>query len=332
MNKIKLIYGLVAVVIVLILLNVGIDLTKKFSDEKPPLEHKKSELEKIVFTELNNFGIQENWISKKRIWQNAPDSTQYYYKITVPSELTIPEILLHIKKEFDQYQNVSIDNEEYKINGVSQLQISSNNKVKFRAHFSYDNDVKRIRPNVSFIVGNIDDLAESEKEKLFEISYPCALMLVPSKKTKKILETLPDYDKDFVILINDDVSDEFYEMDSGSSKSKIKRSIGNIVTDFSGSTRFFVDQNSDLFNSVVFNYIKDEFRRRKITLYRLSTLKNVSKKSEKEKLSFLQYHFNDVENRKKKVFYITSEDYIKLQSYIEKYKKKGNKFVPLSEN
>lgn len=331
MDKIKFIYGLVAVLITLIFLSVVFDLSDKFSDELPPVEYKKSEIADLVFEELTNFGINEEWITKKRIWNNAPDSIKYYYKIKVPIRLTIPEILLPIQKRFNELENIVVDNDEFEINGISQLQILSNNKIKFRAHFNYDKDAKRIRPNISFIVSGIEELAEIESKQLLEISYPCAIMLAPSKKTKDIIDSLSKFDKDFVVLINDNVSGDLYEMDSGFSKNKIRRSISNIVSDFKNSSKYFVDQDSDIFKSVMFSYIKDEFARKKVVLYRLSTLKNVSKKSEAEKLSFLQYHFNDVESNERKVFYITAEDYISLQPYIEKFKRMGNRFIPLSE-
>lgn len=332
MNKIKLIYGLTAAVIVLILVSIGIDLAEKLSEKPPVVEYNVSQIEEMFLSELDNFGIEEEWIAKKKIWNNVPDSVKYYYKIKVPMELTIPEMLLLFEQKFEQYENIAVENEEYKINGTSQLQILSGGKLKFRAQFDYNKEIGRVRPNVSFVVGELENLSEQDKKKLLEISYPCALMLIPSPETKKIVESLSAFDKDYVILINDNLTGELYEMDSGSSKRKVRRSISNIVSNFSTSVKVFVDQKSDLFNSVLFNYVKDEFRKKKIVLYRLSTLKNVSEKSEEEKRSFLQYHFNDVESNEKKVFYITAEDYVNLQTYIEKYKKKGNKFVPLSKD
>jgi len=332
LNKIKLIYGLTAIVITLIVFSVGIDVTEKFSDEKLPYEYSIKEIENLFFTELYNFGMQQEWVTKKKIWKNIPDSIKYYYKIKTPVELTIPEIILLFKQKFSKYKNIKVKNNEFRINSTSQLQIFSGNKLKFRVQFDYDNKIKRIRSNISFVVDKLENVSEENKKKLLEISYPCALMLTPSPITRKIVESLPAFDKDYVIIINDYTSGKLYELDPSYSKRKIKRSIANIVNDFSSSVKFFVDQNSDIFNSVMFNYIKDEFKRKRVILYKLSTLKNVSKKSEAEKLSFLQYHFNDVETKGKKVFYITADDYLKLQNYIEVYKKKGNRFVPLSKD
>lgn len=320
------------IVITLIVFNVIIDIADKFEDDDVPVEYDTEQIKEHFFSELNNFGISEDWIKQKRIWQNAPDSIKYFYKVSVPVELTIPEIILSVRKRFSEFENVKIECEEFKINSTSQIQILSNEHIKFRVQFDYDEKIKRIRPNISFVVGSINDLSDLELKELLEISYPCALMLVPSSRSKQLIESLSNYDKDFVILINDDLSDELFELDAGATKSKIRRSINNITNEFSETSKYFVDQDSDIFKSVMFNYIKDEFGKKKIVLYRLSTLKNVSIKTDAEKMSFLQYHFNDVESKEGKIFYITAEDYISLQPYIEKFKKMGNKFVPLSEN
>ena len=332
MTKIKFIYGLAAILIALIFVNIIFDIADKFTEEKPVTEISKVELDDFFHSEISKFGIDEEWISKKRIWDKPSDSCKYYYRIKVPVQLTIPEIILELKNNFSKFKNVQVQNEEFQINGKSQFEVFSNKTVKLKAQFEYDNSLVRQRPNVSFIVSGIEDLSESSLNRLLEISYPCAITLVPGDKFTKLVSSLSKYDKDFVVLINDNISDEKYELDPSFSKRRIKRSIINIANDYKISAKFFVDQNSDLFKSLIFSYVKDEFRRKKITLYRFSTLKNVSEKSESEKLSFLQFHFNDVESRERKIFNITAEDYINLQPYIEKFKMKGNRFLPLSKD
>jgi hypothetical protein len=114
-------------------------------------------------------------------------------------------------------------------------------------------------------------------------------------------------------------------------KKLLSGSIKNIVSAFKNAKAFIVDVKSKLFNSSIYNFVRDEFKHNSITLYPQSEFINLTGKDDSELYSKFNFFCNDTSGKNQKIFICTLSDFQKLQNQIEQFRKKGNKIVPLAK-
>lgn len=321
MKNLKTIYILFAICFSLILVIIAIDIFKE-DDLISKNQIQKSEIEKVVLKKLDEYGIKENWIDKVYFSNPDFDSLDCVFKVKVPEDIIIPIFLNDLNKEFYK-RNVKIISEERK--NTTTLKIYSNNILKFQSILTYDKSISRIKNIIAFIVYGIDNLSESERDILLNVAFPVSFVLVPSVFSETIVPQIKLADKEYLIIINDDIKDGKYSLASDYEPEMLRKSINNIKQTFRGSTGFLIDEKSNLYNSSFYNFLRDEFKKVDIMLKSRKNYITLPSDNKDEMISIFKFHAYNSDG--KKIFYLSTDDLNILLEEIEKYKKKGNVIV-----
>jgi len=325
-KKILNILLLISVVLLItnILLNIFID------DEEPVV--KKGlygfEIEAKFQIVLQDYGIKDEWIDVRQIDDASLDSLKYVYFLKIPTDIAIPELIRDINKKFD-LKEITLTSDEEEINGSSIFKIYSEDKLKLQASIRNDGRIRRSGVNISFVVNGIDDLEESELDEILKSPYLFTATIIPDKNASDLIGKINDGQKNYAVLINDDISDEEYELISTASGNQLREIINNIVSNFEDAVRFIIDGSSDIYNSAVFPYLKNEFANNQRELITINNLISLDDESLVQIISKLDFYTINKESTNTIVFVISADNYLKIYDKLNRYIKRGDKIHSL---
>ncbi len=325
----KLTYYLIGTAVVLLIINLSVDLF--FNKQDDGSSHIVGEFEVRVIDSvfnaiLANHGIDKNWVSKKKIKVNNEDSIRYKIIVHLPEDLPIPLILRDLESAIEN-DITSFVSEEKKIFGETELRVYSNEKLKLLADLIPDPELKREQNNLAFIFYDVET-DNTEFTDILNMPYRFAVGLIPSEESKIAADTIDKYDKDYVVLMNDEISSD-YRIKTRSHKKVIDNAIDKITIDFPHALFFMIDKNSELYNSPVFNYVEGKFNKEGIALKVISDFILLDDEDKDELLSRFKYYCEDKTGDKTKIFLITPENFKIIKHEFDKYRKKGYKIVPV---
>lgn len=324
--KKKSILILLIVSVLLVVSNIFVEHLGSSQNKPVPMQLSVSEIEKKFFQVLYDYGIKKDWISVEDYKNSKEDSltTQLYVKI--PKTVKMPFLISSIKSEF-RYSPVDIVSEELEIHGDTNLEIFSGEDKKLRALLRYNREVYRKSVSLAFIVSDFPELNDAQKDKLFNLVYPYAVMLYPGKEAVNLTGTLTNLGKEYTLLLNDKIEDREYALTGKLNKSRIKDTIIKIVNNFSDAASVFVDHSSNLYNSVSYSYIRNQFGQKGVALKPLTMLNEMGGKNEKDLESLVKFYVESMNNGEHRLFKIELSNFIKLKDELKKYKQKGHKII-----
>lgn len=329
--KKKLVFYLSIISIVLLLSNVLIDFIKKrslhsFVNAK---ELSVNEIENIVWKVLDDYGVKANWVTKKKIKLNDEDSIKYQLNVLLPVDLSVPLIIKDInnviRKDFSTYVS-----EEKKIFGETELRIYSNEYLKLKANFIPDKNISRNELEISFLINDAMNLDDAKFKSFLLSKLPINAVVVPNPDLTTKADSLSKYSKEYVLLLNDDVDDTKMKFSQDFNKKILIKSIETILSSFPKNKYVLIEENSKLFNSPIYNFVRDEFKKRNRNLIHMSEVIKIDYTDE-ENFSKLKFFMEDTIT-KRKIFYTNYEDFSNMDSLIIKFKKKGGKVLPISKS
>jgi hypothetical protein len=323
-NKNQILTYLLVIAIILLFINV---LTDKFIyPEKLKLDKQLSvsTVNKIFEIELKDFRIDSLWIKKKKIKNNRIDSLTFIYKVRIPKDLPVILVLSEINKKFN-YPSVKINSREKKLNKATLLSINNNNMKILQAELEVDTNIVRKSVSFGFIVKDIDKMSKSELLGFLNTPEEFCAILVPSVNSEFIKDKIVENQKEYLILLNDDLEDQKYKFDEKFSKQRLQNSLREILLNFKEAKLYLFDPNSDLCNSTLFGYIKKEFDKRKIKLIPINKFKSLAAKGDNALTAVFKSKLN--EKSESKVYLVNIDDFNSLQNEIINQRLKGNKLV-----
>lgn len=315
--------------IALLLANVIIDLFKKPEKHMSLNELTVRQIDSVFNFVLKGYGIDSVWISTKKLKVADEDSINKKYTVMLPSDLPIPLIIRDINKIIEK-DITGFVSEEKKIFGTTEIRIYTNEMLKLQAELIADPNTVRQRNNFAFIISDAFDLGESDYNKFLYLPYTLSTTVIPGKSVTIKADTLKKFSKEYIALINNDITDKKFKLDSGDQKALLKRSIDMIVKSMSKAQLFVVDEQSKIFNSTVYNFVRDEFKKKGQKLVHLSEFTKLDAEDEIELLSKFKFHAEDINEAKQKIFYISYEDFLTIRAEVEKTRKRGSRVIPLS--
>lgn len=327
-KKIRIITFLIVISFCLIVANV---ITEAFS-HKPAIKENTVTVEKseLLFSNtLSDYGIKPEWIEKKKL-KNAVDSVNYYFSVKIPGELPTAPILSDFNSALFPYKT-DLMSSERKIGGITDISILNDGMLKLKAELVPGKDLDRERNSVALIVEYSDELTEENLLKVLKSSVSCTIVVPVDENNLTSLNTITGFSKRYAVLINDEIEGDNFRLENDFSKKRLKETVRTIISTYSNASLFFVDEQSDFFNSGIYNFISGEFLKRKISLHKFGNLVNLTGKDEKDIISLFDFYCNNEEYKKGFPVLISYSDLIKLMPSIIKYKKKGNAFVFASD-
>jgi DNA-directed RNA polymerase beta subunit len=324
----KLTYYLIGIAVALLIVNLSVDLFSNNNDNEKDNavgEYSVRAIDSVFSAVLENHGIEESWVSKKKLKISGEDSVRYKIIVRLPEDLPIPLILRDLEYAIEN-DITSFVSEEKKIFGETELRVYSNEKLKLLADIVPDSKLKREQNNLAFIFYELEP-GDSEFTEILNMPYRFAVGFIPSEESKSAADSIKKYDKDYVVILNDDISSD-YRIKTRSHKKVIDNAINKIVTDFSKSIFYLIDEKSELYNSPVYNYVEERFKKRGVKLKRISDFILLDDEDKNELLSRFKYYCEDKSGARTKIFLITSDNFRVIKSEFDKYRKKGYRIVP----
>jgi len=282
------------------------------------------EIDSLFRLSLHSFGLHDDWIKKRK-----SSKVEYLYRVKIPNDLSIPVILAEINSNFWN-SGVTINSLEKNFSGITIVEIELEDEIKLRADFDYDKNIFRSTVTAAFILENFE-LSSIEDSLLLEIPEPFSPLLIPSTKNFIVSKFIVDKQKTYSILINDDIAELKYKLKSSYSENRLMGSLFSIINDFYNATYFFIDDQSDLYNSPVFSYLKNELVKRRIKIVKLSRIQRLNFSDIKVLISSFDNFMKNAGEGESITFLISAENYRNLIPEIKRYRKVGYKFVHPSE-
>ena len=311
--------------LILLIPNLVLDIIdNKNNSISSKTELSSAEIDSLFRLSLHSFGLLDDWINESKI-SNLDKS----YKVKIPKDLLIPVILVEINSNFWESE-VTISSVEKIFSGRTILEIKSKDEIKLRADFDYDKSIFRSAGTAAFILENFE-LSSFEDSLLLDIPEPYSPLLIPSTENLILCKFIIDKQKTFSLLLNDDIPELKYKLKDSYSQNRLKGSLRSIINDFSSATYFFIDDRSDLFNSSVFSYLKDELAKRKIKILKLSNLQKLDFSEINVLISSFDTFMKNTREGESITFLISADNFIHLLPEIMSYGKIGYKIVHPSE-
>jgi len=283
-----------------------------------------AEIDSLFRLSMHNFGLLDDWIKESR--SSTVDNS---YKVKIPKDLSIPVILAELNSNFLE-SGVTINSVEKIFSGRTIFEIKLEDEIKLMVDFDYDQNIFRSAGTVAFILENFE-LSSFEDSLLLEIPEPFSPLIFPSTENLILSKFITDKQKTYSLLLNDDIPELKYKLKDSYSQIRLKGSLLSIINDFSSATYFFIDDQSDLFNSSVFSYLKDELVKRKIKIVKLGYLKKLDFSEMNVLISSFDTYMKNTEEGESITFLISADNFRELLPEIKRYRKVGYKIVHPSE-
>jgi len=275
---------------------------------------------------LAEFDIEDRFIKEDKIKDKHSSREISNFKVQVPKDLTIPEILKDIFLSFRKDSLIIQALEKVK-GSKTTLALKKGNSTVLLAEFNYAKDYSRNNGYLAFIINDVD-LANASIIALIESPAKINLLIRPETKHLQQLEFIRSNGQQFSVLIDDDISEQKYTLGETYSEQRIVTVIKTLVTDFEKAVCFMIDENSNIYNSPNYEILKRELTKRKIKLFRKSEFVNLN--NEEMLLDSFNYQMNSLANGGSIIFLVSEDSYMTLSSEIKKYKKRGFRVITSS--
>ena len=327
--KKKIITILLVLSLILLIANMILGIIGEGNGVQPKKTENVAFIDSLFLHSLNEFGLDSNWVQIKHIKNKNKDSLHYVYNVKVPSDLPITIILQDLTNQFGKYA-VDMLSEEQIVNRKSVLDIYSGDVHKLEAQFTADEEAVREHSKFAFIINDYSDLDDDMRAQILKSKFTLSVSFIPSENSLTFLPDITKDNKRYCIELNDNISDENYELDKGMAKILLKESIRQIIRDFPEADLVMIDNNSEIFLSAAFNFVRDQFGGESIKLYNETDFVGLPKNLEEAK-SLLSFYQKSEINKNGKIFLVNGSVFTGLLNELDRYKKLGTKFYFPSE-
>ncbi|HSW53743.1 MAG TPA: hypothetical protein VLH59_01520 [Ignavibacteriaceae bacterium] len=275
---------------------------------------------------LAEFDIEDKLIKEKKVKDKHSNEDISSFKVQVPKDLSIPEILQDVFQSFKK-DSLIIQSFENVKGSKTTLALKIGSSAVLQAEFDYAKNYSRNKGYIAFILNDVDP-ANSSTITLIESPAKINLLIRPEIKHLQHLEYIRSNGQQFSVLIDDDISEQKYKLSETYSEQRIVTVIKTLVTDFQKAVCFIIDDNSNFYNSPNYEILKRELTKRKIKLFRKSEFVNLN--NEEMILDSFNDQLNSLANGGSIIFLVSEDAYMTLSSEIKKYKKKGYRVITTS--
>jgi len=325
-NRKELIIVLFSVVIFLLLLDIVLSKIFKHSGKQiEKIELYSGEIKNKFISGIHNFGIKDDWIDENKNDIKYGDSLRFSFKIKVPKDLPIALLLNEISNSFQPGEVTSVSRES-KVNGTTNLFLSSGGFDKLKAEFVYNPEIRRTSCFFGFLVYGLAALDPVMQDQLIKVPELFTSVLIPSKESLEISKRLKSNDKNYAVSLNNDINDLDYKLASSYSIERLKLSVRSILGDFSNAVSYLYDGKSSFTAESKFAFINKEFEKRNVRFIDINKFNLIDEKGTPLDISFEQI-VNSANENKTDLIYISADNYLKLKPLILKYRKVGYKFI-----
>lgn len=288
------------------------------------------EVDSILQTILVDYAIPTAWVQQKKIKIKGEDSLKYYYKINLSPDISIPMLIKDLKRVYDKDRTGMVCKETVFRNDT-EIKVFSNEFLKLKAELIPTKDIERDRNKLGFIIQDSYKLAQEDLSYLLELPYSVTFTLYPDKEFLALRDSIIKYGKNYLVVINDEIVNKEFKLSPDYGKDILKKSIAAILSKFNSAAGFVVSTNSDIYESTAFNFVRDEFKKRKIILYTEKDFVSFDGNEIGEIRSIIKFHAENIVEKRLKIFWISFENFKKIQNNLADLRKRGTRIVLFSQ-
>ncbi|GAB6283521.1 MAG: hypothetical protein STSR0008_22940 [Ignavibacterium sp.] len=324
LKKEKVLRILFVVALVLLTFNILIEKIYNSNNTNNQKKISSEEINNLFLTSIKNFSIDDSLIYKIKK-SSKKIKAKHNYQIIVPADLPIPILLKDIYNIFSDYP-IKIVSNEIEINNKSVLEIFSD-KEEIYCEFIIDRKIVRNKGSIAFIINTLESLSNENISELLNSPEILTFAIRPSYNSEKLIKKVNSYSlKDVMLLLDDNITESDFELNSTFTKNKLRYNLSLIYKIFPSINSFLIDTESNLYNSQNYSFIKNELIKRKIKLYKTNDFNSIN---EKNKNNFFSSSIN-LPKEKVKIYFLNGELFLSLINEIVQLKKTGIKIVRLS--
>jgi hypothetical protein len=323
--KKNLLLTLIATAVILIVANIlfDSDLLSKSSDVDAI---DKEEINRRFLNILTEFDIEDKFIKESRVKDKHSGHEISSFKVQVPNDLSIPEILQDVFQSFKK-DSLIIQSIEKVKGSKTTLALKTESSTVLKAEFDYAKNYSGNRGYIAFILNDVDP-ANSSTNALIVSPAKINLLIRPETKHLQQLEFIRNNGQNFSVLIDDDISEQKYKLGASYSEERVVAVIKTLVTDFQKAVCFIIDDKSNFYNSSNNEILTRELSKRNIKLFRTSDFVNLI--NDETILDSFDNRLEALVSGGSIIFLVSEEAYKSLNSEIKKYKKKGYRVITSS--
>lgn len=325
--KSKIIITLLALAFVLLLINVGVETFDKKDVAVKPQIKPETILTQIVQI-LDNYNIEQSWRKEIPIRRSKESSLHFVYRVKIPKDLMLPYLIRDIYSRFALMPDAKyLKITSRKEHGKAVLRFYENKKNIFRLDLIPDSKLTRRHTDFAFLVRFKNGFSAEEVKNFLAYRYRLTFLFPPTVTLRELETHILNAGKEFAIVYDDDVEDENYLLEPDYSKVQLRHVVSAIVNDFADAVAFYFAPHCSLARSAVFNFIRDEFNKRKRKLIPLSKLKYLHGNSDAEIISRLKFFRESSIGKGKQRILVDAENFPVIEKYLNDFLKMGDRFV-----
>ena len=275
---------------------------------------------------MDDFDIDNSLVKEIKTSNKNQNPEVSSFKIQVPKDLTIPEILLEVYNTFRK-DSISISSVEKVKNGKTTLLLKYGTKTLLSADFDYSKTYSRNKGYLAFIIEDVD-LEDPQVSSLIDSPFKINFLLRPEAALQKNLEYVLKNGQQYSVLIDDDVTEQKYKLGPNFSEQRVINVVKTLVTDFKNSVCFVLDENSDFYKSKNYEVLKRELTKRKIKLFTLSEFTPLF--FNESLIADFDTNVNSLEDGESIIFLVNEEVFDALKDEILKFQKRGFRVIASS--
>lgn len=299
------------------------DLTSSYSDGNVV---NSEEINRRFKNILDEFAIEEKLIKEKLQTDKHSGRKISSFRIQVPKDLTIPEILQEVSNTFKK-DNLTIKSFEKVKSNKTNLELKHGNSIVLNSEFEYSKNYSRNKGYISFIIYDVDP-SNQTTASLIESPVRLNFLIRPESQNLQYLEFIRNNGQQFSVLIDNDINEQKYKLGPSFSEKRVVTVIKTLVTDYRNAVCFIIDDNSDFYKSANYEILRRELSKRNIKLFRTTDF--VKLNSDERSQILFGDELDTLENGGSIIFLLSQDAYLTLDSAIKKYKKKGYRVVTSS--
>ena len=170
----------------------------------------KEEISQRFLNILAEFDIEDKFIKENKVKDKHSRQEISSFKVQVPKDLSIPEILQDIFQSFRK-DSLIIQSLEKVKGSKTTLALKIGSSTVLQAEFDYAKNYSRNNGYMAFIINDVDPANESTIA-LIESPAKINLLIRPETKHLQQLEFIRNNGQQFSVLIDDDISEQKYKL------------------------------------------------------------------------------------------------------------------------
>ncbi len=311
----------ILLIITIILLGINIIIEKYYDHLKLTSEKglPSNLINKRFLSALNNYKIDSSWIANKDLSDNENDSLKYYYNVKVPADLPVSLLIKEIINQFDTNE-VNIYAADIPTETSVEIKIFSSRFLKLAANIKNNSLLHRQADSIAFLITGIENLNQEELNELMMMPEQFTCILIPSKHAVDLSKQLSQEQKQTAVLLNDDIRELEFKLNTGYSRNRIKNSLKSIRGTFNTASFYIIDERADIYNSEHYEAIKNWFESE--GLFPENEFKEIEFSSSENTFTLIK-----TEQSKETIYIISAYDFLKMSPVFASLRKLGYRIV-----